>query len=257
MNGEDRKILTHAGRNGFAYSFDRINGQFLKAVQTVRVANWTKGIDPKTGRPVEYDPAKDIQLYAEPASTVGDKIARRICPEVAGGTNFWPPSFSRATGLLYVPTHEGCSQVTPDATAHVKGKFFGGAIGDGGRVFGGLVALDPGSGEIRKRVDLPYANSAGVLSTAGGIVVTALIDGTVLAYDDQTLDELWRINVGSGFNAPPITYAVNGKQYIAIASGLCCAGPGAAPPRNTRGLIPRTPELRNQGNATVVWVFGL
>ena len=174
-------------------------------------------------------PAKDIQLYAEPASTVGDKIARRICPEVAGGTNFWPPSFSRATGLLYVPTHEGCSQVTPDATAHVKGKFFGGAIGDGGRVFGGLVALDPGSGEIRKRVDLPYANSAGVLSTAGGIVVTALIDGTVLAYDDQTLDELWRINVGSGFNAPPITYAVNGKQYIAIASGLCCAGPGAAP----------------------------
>ena len=76
---------------------------------------------------------------------------------------------------------------------------------------------------------MPYANSAGVLSTAGGIVVTALIDGTVLAYDDQTLDELWRINVGSGFNAPPITYAVNGKQYIAIASGLCCAGPGAAP----------------------------
>ena len=91
-------------------------------------------------------PAKDIQLYAEPANTVGDKIARRICPEVAGGTNFWPPSFSRATGLLYVPTHEGCSQVTPDATAHVKGKFFGGAIGDGGRVFGGLVALDPGFG---------------------------------------------------------------------------------------------------------------
>ena len=257
VNGEDRKILTHAGRNGFAYSFDRINGQFLKAVQTVRVANWTKGIDPKTGRPVEYDPSKDIQLYAEPASTVGDKIARRICPEVAGGTNFWPPSFSRATGLLYVPTHEGCSQVTPDATAHVKGKFFGGAIGDGGRITGGLIALDPGSGDIRKRVDLPYANSAGVLSTAGGIVVTALIDGTVLAYDDQTLDELWRINVGSGFNAPPITYAVNGKQYIAIASGLCCAGPGAAPARNTRGLIPRTPELRNQGNATVVWVFGL
>ena len=116
-----------------------------------------------------------------------------------------------------------------------------------------LVAVDPGSGEIKKRIDLPYPNSAGVLSTAGGIVVTALIDGTVLAYDDQTLDELWRINVGSGFNAPPMTYAVNGKQYIAIASGLCCDGRGAPLPRNSRG----TPELRLQGNAPVVWVFGL
>jgi alcohol dehydrogenase (cytochrome c) len=257
VNGEDRRLLAHAGRNGFEYSFDRINGQFLKAVQTVKDVNWTKGIDAKTGKPLEYDPTKDLQLYAEPASTVQDKLARRICPEVAGGTNFWPPSYSRTSALLYVPTHEGCSQVTPDATAHVKGKFFGGAIGDGGRVTGGLIALDPGSGEIRKRVDLPYPNSSGVLSTAGGVVITALVDGTILAYDDRTLDELWRINVGSGFNAPPMTYAVNGKQYIAIASGLCCAGPGAAPPRNTRAGVVRTPELRNQGNATVVWVFGL
>ena len=88
-------------------------------------------------------------------------------------------------------------------------------------------------------------------------MVTALIDGTILAYDDQTLAELWRINVGSGFNAPPMTYAVNGKQYIAIASGLCCAGPGAAPARNTTGQFTRNPELRMQGNATMVWVFGL
>jgi len=257
VDGEDRKILSHAARNGFGYTFDRINGQFLKAMQIVRQVNWTKGIDPKTGKPLEYDPSKDLQLYAEPAATVADKVPRRICPDVAGGTNFWPPSYSRKTDLLYVPTHEGCAEVTPDATAHVKGKFFGGAIGDGGRVTGGLIAIDPGSGAIRQRLDLPYPDSAGVLSTAGGIVVTALIDGSVLAYDDQTLQELWRINVGSGFNAPPMTYAVDGKQYIAIASGLCCAGPGAAPARNTRARALRTPELRLQGNATVVWVFGL
>jgi len=257
VDGEDRKILVHAGRNGFQYTFDRLNGQFLKAAQTVREVTWTKGIDPKTGKPLEYDPAKDLQLYAEPAASVGDKLTRRICPEVAGGTNFWPPSYSRRTGLLYVPTHEGCSNVTPDATAHVKGKFFGGAIGNAPRVTGALVMLDPATGEVRKRAEEPYSNSAGVLSTAGGIVVTALIDGTVLAYDDQTLDELWRINVGSGFNAPPMTYAVDGKQYIAIASGLCCAGPGAAGPRNTRSRVAGTPELRMKGNATVVWVFGL
>ncbi len=133
----------------------------------------------------------------------------------------------------------------------------GGATGVEGPVTGGLVMFDPGSGEVKKRVDLPYPNAAGVLSTAGGLVVTAMIDGTILAYDDQTLDELWRVNVGSGFNAPPMTYAVNGKQYVAIASGLRGAGPGAAPPRNTRSQLGRHPELRLQGNATMVYVFGL
>ena len=67
-----------------------------------------------------------------------------------------------------------------------------------------------------------------MLATAGGIVVTALLDGTMLAYDDQTLEELWRINVGSGFNAPPMTYTVDGKQYIAIASGIGVVGRGQA-----------------------------
>ena len=137
------------------------------------------------------------------------------------------------------------------------GRITGGAGGEAGRITGGLLAIDPGSGEVKKRVDMPYPNSAGVLSTAGGIVVTAMIDGTILAYDDQTFDELWRINVGSGFNAAPMTYAVNGKQYIAIASGLCCDGRGAPLPRNSRGRVARTPELRMQGNAPVLWVFGL
>jgi alcohol dehydrogenase (cytochrome c) len=257
VNGEDRKILSHAGRNGFQYTFDRLNGQFLKATQHVKSVTWTKGIDPKTGKPLEYDPAKDIQIYAETANVGIDKSVRSVCPAIAGGTNHWPASYSRSASLLYIPTHEGCSQITVDTSAHVKGRFGGGRGGAAGPVTGGLVMLDPASGELKKRVDLPYPDSAGVLSTAGGIVVTALIDGTILAYDDRTLDELWRINVGSGFNAPPMTYAVNGKQYIAIASGLCCAGPGAAPPRNTRARIAQTPELRAQGNATVVWVFGL
>jgi alcohol dehydrogenase (cytochrome c) len=257
VNGEDRKILTHPARNGFAYTFDRVNGQFLKAVQTVKEVTWTKGIDAKTGKPVDYDPARNIQVYAEPVNALADKASREVCPTVAGGTNFWPSSYSRRTGLLYVPTYEGCSRLTTDITAHVIGRFTGGAGGEGGRVTGGLVALDPASGELKKRVDLPYPNSSGALSTAGGIVVTAMIDGTILAYDDRTLEELWRINVGSGFNAAPMTYAVNGKQYIAIASGLCCDGRGGPLPRNSRGRVAQTPELRMQGNATVVWVFGL
>jgi alcohol dehydrogenase (cytochrome c) len=257
MNGEDRKILFHAARNGFGYIFDRINGQFLKSVQTVRQMTWTKGIDPKTGRPVDYDPAKDVQVYAAPANAMQDNVVRRVCPTIAGGTNFWPSSFSRSRGLIYVSTQEGCSQLTPDSSAHVIGRFTGGTAGESGPVTGSLLAIDPTAGEIKSRLDLPYPDAAGTLTTAGGLVVTAMIDGTVLIADDGTLEELWRINVGSGFNAAPITYAVNGTQYIAIASGLCCDGRGAPLPRNSRGQVARTPELRLQGNATMVWVFGL
>jgi alcohol dehydrogenase (cytochrome c) len=257
VNGEDRKLLFHPGRNGFAYTFDRINGQFLKAVQTVNEVNWTRGIDPKTGRPLDYDPTKDVQVYAAAANSVEDKVARRVCPNIAGGTNFWPSSYGRATGLLYVPVQEGCSRITTDTSAHVIGRITGGAGGEAGPVSGALLAIDPGSAEVKGRVALPYPNPAGVLSTAGGFVVTAMIDGTVLAYDDRTFEELWRINVGNGFNAAPMTYAVGGKQYIAIASGLCCDGRGAPLPRNSRGRVARTPELRLQGNANMVWVFGL
>jgi len=108
--------------------------------------------------------------------------------------------------------------------------------------------VDPATGELKLRKDLPYANHAGVLVTAGGIVVTALLDGTILAFDDQSLQELWRINVGTGFVAPPMTFAVDGKQYIAIASGI---GPVA------RAKLARSPEMRNQPNATMLYVFGL
>ena len=78
--------------------------------------------------------------------------------------------------------------------------------------------------------------------------MTGLIDGSIIAFDDRTLDVLWQINVGSGINAPPMTYAVDGKQYIAIASGLF---------RNARNKLSRAPEMRNAAQATMIWVLGL
>jgi alcohol dehydrogenase (cytochrome c) len=256
VNGEDRKVIAHPARNGFSYVLDRLNGQFLKATQTVKDLTWTKGIDQKTGRPIDYDPSRDVQFYAEGAESVADKNTHRICPSVTGGTNFWPSSYSRKTGYLYIPAAEGCGQVTVDASAHTKGKFGGGAGGGNERITSSFTILDPGTGEIKKRVSLPYPNSSGVLSTAGGIVVTALLDGSVIAFDDETLDELWRINLGSGLNAPPMTYSVNGKQYIAVASGPCCVRPSGQN-ANSRSRIARTPELRDMSQATVLYVFGL
>jgi alcohol dehydrogenase (cytochrome c) len=248
VGGEDRKIVSHAGRNGYNYVFDRLNGQFLKAAQHVGKVTWTKGIDQKTGKPVDYDPARDVQIYAEPANVNDDKVTRRVCPDNAGGTNYWPASYSRKTGMVYIPELEGCADITPDYSAHVKGKFAGGSYVNPERITSGIVMLDPTTSEVKKRVDLPYPNFSGVLSTAGGIVVTALLDGTIVALDDQTLEELWRFNAGSGFNAPPMTYAVDGKQYIAIASGLF---------RNARNKLSRAPEAKNASHATMIWVFGL
>ena len=248
VNGEDRKIVSHAGRNGYNYIFDRGNGQFLKAGQYAKEVTWTKGIDPKTGKPLEYDAGRDVQIYAEGANVNDDKVMRRVCPDTAGGNNYWPATYSQKTHLVYIPTLDGCSNVTPDYTRHVKGKFEGGSTVIAQRITSSIVAMDPTTGEVKGRKELDYPNFAGTMSTAGGFVMTALLDGTIVAFDDKTLEELWRVNVGTGFNAPPMTFAVNGKQYIAIASGLW---------RNARGQLGKTPELKGMSNATMIFVFAL
>jgi alcohol dehydrogenase (cytochrome c) len=250
VGGEDRKLVAHAARNGFFYSFDRLNGQFLKATPYVSRVTWTKGIDPKTGKPLDYDPNKDLQTYADPVAKIltGQKSSD-VCPGVPGGNNFWSAAYSRKTGLLYIPELEGCTSITRDQTRHVRGRFDGGTFGYDGRLSSGISVVDPATGELKQRKPMPYANTAGALATAGGIVVTALIEGTVMALDDQTLEELWSFNVGTGINAPPMTYSVNGKQYIAIATGLT---------GNSVGRLATTPEKRNLGkSATMIFVFTL
>jgi alcohol dehydrogenase (cytochrome c) len=86
------------------------------------------------------------------------------------------------------------------------------------------------------------------VATGGGLVFLALLDGTVAAFDDTTLDELWKVNVGSGFSAPPMTFEVNGRQYVAVMSG---------PSAGARSRLINTPELKEQRNATVLYVFAL
>ena len=111
-----------------------------------------------------------------------------------------------------------------------------------------LTAVDPVTGEVKKSVHLRYPNYSGTLATAGGLIFLSLLDGTVTAYDDTTLDELWKVNTGSGFSAPPMTFEVNGKQYLAIASG---------PSTAAKNKLVNTPELKEQRNATVLYVFAL
>ena len=150
VNGEDRKLLALANRNGFNYTLDRNNGQFLKAVQYSQKVTWTKGIDAKTGKPVDYDPNKDVQNFAIDWKG-GSEVMKNACPDVHGGTNFWPPSYSQKTKLLYITGNEGCADIIPDPTAHVKGKFGGGNYRNEARINSGMVVLDPASGEVKAR----------------------------------------------------------------------------------------------------------
>jgi alcohol dehydrogenase (cytochrome c) len=249
VNGEDRKIVTRAARNGFAYSFDRLSGQFLKATPYAAKITWTKGIDPKTGKPVDYDPTKDLQTYAEPIAKMVGGAKSSFCPGVPGGNNFWSAAYSHNTKLLYIPELQGCTSATRDQARHVRSSFDGGTFSYDERVTSSIVMLDPASGEIKARKNMPYGNSAGALATGGGLIFTALLDGTIMALDDQTLEELWSFNVGTGINAPPIAYEVDGKQYIAIATGLT---------RNQVGRLANSPETKALAkHATMLFVFGL
>jgi alcohol dehydrogenase (cytochrome c) len=246
--GQPRKLFTHSARNGFLYTMDRFNGQTVLAKPYVEV-NWTKGIDQKTGKPLDYDPNKDIQTYAGVGNLTPGAPLKKVCPSQAGGNNYWPSSYSPKTKLLYIPALTNCVTVTIDREKHTKERGWNGGLSQtADRWESNLTAADPLTGEIKKTVHLRYPNYSGTLATGGGLVFNALLDGTIAAYDDTTLDELWKINVGSGFSAPPMTFAVNGKQYVAIVSG---------PSPAARSRLVNTPELKEQRNALVLYVFGL
>jgi alcohol dehydrogenase (cytochrome c) len=249
ISGQARKLITHSARNGFLYTFDRFNGQTVLAKPYMDNVNWTKGIDQKTGKPLEYDPTKDIQLYAGVGNLTPGAPLKKVCPSIAGGNNYWPSSYSPKTKLLYIPAMTACMEVAVDREKHNKQKGWnGGSYTTDERIESNLTAVDPTTGEIKKNIHLRYPNYSGTLATSGGLVFLALLDGTVAAFDDTTLDEMWKINVGSGFSAPPMTFETGGKQYIAIVSG---------PSPSAKSRRVNTPELNEQRNALVLYVFGL
>jgi alcohol dehydrogenase (cytochrome c) len=247
--GQPRKVITHSARNGFLYTMERANGQTLLARPYLDNINWTSGIDQKTGRPLDYNPGTDIQLYSGAAAPTLDSPTKKMCPGPSGGNNFWPATYSVNTRLIYIPTATPCVVVIQDpALSNKAGDWKGGTYKQTERFESNLTVADPFTGEIKKSVHVPYPNYSGTLSTAGGVVFTGYTDGTFVAYDDTTLEALWKINMGTGFNAPPMSFEVNGKQYVAILAGL------SAIARSKHQLIPELKDMRNQ---TMLFVFGL
>jgi alcohol dehydrogenase (cytochrome c) len=257
INGEDRKLVVHAARNGFYYALDRINGSFIAGKQYVDELNWTPGLDPKTGKPLNYDPTKDVQIY-NPGShgTRAQPAGLRLCPSNSGGKNWEPSAYNPELKLLYVPSIEGCNYIETveqkdfaDQGGAVKPRerFTGGSTKTPERRHGSLKAIDPITGETKLNKRLEYPNYAGALATAGNLVFLGHYDGAFSAYDARTLEEVWSFNIGSGINAPAISYAVNGKQYIAVLVGSAMRVQ----------VLGNAPELRNNATASMLFVFAL
>jgi alcohol dehydrogenase (cytochrome c) len=256
VNGEDRKLVVHADRNGFNYTMDRLNGQFLKAVQYAEKLNWTKGIDPKTGKPVDYDPGKDVQRYNPGSHGMRGQGPGRTCPTNGGGKNWEPSAYNPELNLLYLPSVEGCNIIETveqkdfadqGGTVKPRERFTGGSTKSPERRYGSLKAVDPTTGETKVNLRLTYANYAGALATAGNLVFLGHYDGTFSAYDGKTLQELWTFNIGTGINAPAVSFAVNGKQYIAVLAGSAMRDQ----------VLGTAPELRNNATASMLFVFTL
>jgi alcohol dehydrogenase (cytochrome c) len=247
--GQPRKLITHSARNGYLYTMDRHNGQIIGAKPYMDNVNWTKGIDQKTGKPLDYDPGKDIQTYAGVGNLTPGAPLKKVCPSIAGGNNYWPSSYSPNTKLLYIPAMTACVAVAIDRDKHnAQRGWNGGLFTTDERFESNLTAVDPVTFEIKKNTHLRYPNYSGTLATGGGLVFLGLLDGTLAAFDDTTLEQLWEVNVGTGFTAPPMTFAFDGKQYVAITSG---------PSAVSKAKLMNTPELKEMRNATVLYVFAL
>ncbi len=207
FRGKMRKVVLHANRNGFFYVLDRATGEFLRATQLIDKVTWASGIDDK-GRPVLI-PGKD----PTPAGNW-------VCPSVKGATNWMGQSYNPTTGLLYVLTLEQCGMYNSSSQEPVPMKNFagGGATEEGGQVI--LRAIDPKT--AKRAWEYPMTGAGrmwtGTVSTAAGVVFSGDDDGQLLALDAKTGKLLWHFNMSENLGASPITYSVDGKQYVAIAS---------------------------------------
>ena len=257
IDGAARKLIVHAARNGFFYELDRNNGSFVNGKQYVDKLNWTTGLDPKTGRPLNYDPTKDVQEYT-PGShgSRANPKGNALCPTHYGAKNWEPTAYNPDLKLVYVPSYEGCNFIETTeqkdfedtgGTLKPRDRFSGGSIKTPNRLYGSLKAVDPITGDVKVNERLEYPNLSGALATAGGLVFIGQTDGSFTAHDATTLKEIWSFNTGTGINAPAVTYSVGGKQYIAVLAGSKQSG----------AVLANAPELKYSSTASMLYVFGL
>jgi PQQ-dependent dehydrogenase (methanol/ethanol family) len=218
IGGQDTPTYLKADRNGFFYVVNRETGKILSAEKYVPT-NWAEKIELPSGKPIE-----DAEKRPGPGHPI-----KMACPNLIGGKNWQPMSFNPETGLVYIPSNNVCMDWSVSEVTYKKGVFYlGGEFpphpGPGGYM-GELIAWDP---IAQKKVwgvksDLPF--NGGTLTTAGGLTFWGDLHGMFHAYDAAKGDELWKIQLGSGIGAGPISYSVDGKQYVAVVVGRTASIP--------------------------------
>ncbi|MDF2183223.1 PQQ-dependent methanol/ethanol family dehydrogenase [Grimontia hollisae] len=246
-NGKTVKAAATADRNGFFYVLNRTNGEFIRGFPFVNEISWATGLD-DNGRPLYVNDNR-------PGDPSGDKQGKTVvsAPSFLGGKNWMPMAYSPDTGLFYVPANEWKMDIWNEPVAYKKGAAYLGAgftirtINDD--YIGTLRAYDPKTG---KRV-WEYKNYAplwgGVMTTAGGLVFTGNPEGYLMAFDDKTGELLYRFNTGSGIVGSPVTWEMDGEQYVSVLSGW-----GGAVPLWGGDVAKRVKDF-NQGGT--VWTFKL
>ena len=221
-DGRMRKLMLWANRNGFFYALDRTNGQFLSGHPFVKVT-WASGLD-DNGRPLVTPQPPGVPVY----------------PGVQGGTNWYSPSYSPRTGLFYVSAWDDYASIFVNEQVEYRpGQHYtgghpaspipgapnpslrGGAINNytDATGHGSVMALDIRTGKTKWKFDMTDVTDSGILTTATDLLFTGGREGYFHALDARTGALLWKASVGGPVSAAPITYQIDGKQYVAIAAG--------------------------------------
>ena len=219
IGGRTRKVIMQANKNGFFYVLDRETGEFISGAPFVGGITWATGLDPKTGRPIEAPGTAGLNAVI-------------VSPSSEGAHNWNPMAFSPATGLVYLPVIEGSQELH---VADPKWKYNPNRDNVGGDAFyngplnaklaampnptGALVAWDPVAQKPAWRVKYPVVDGGGVLATAGNLVFQGRADGMLAAYRASDGKLLWTFDAGTGIMAPPVTYLINGVQYVSVMAG--------------------------------------
>ncbi len=221
IEGERRQVLMQAPKNGYFYVIDRADGTLISAAGIVP-QTWTTGIDPDTGRPIETPGAR-----YQNGPFVGS-------PGGIGAHNWHPMAFSEDTGLVYIPAqiaglvykryddfrvHPGAPNWGVDYLINALPEDDAAIADIAGSISGRLLAWDPVTQQERWRVVYAGPWNGGVLATAGGLVFQGIATGEFYAYNAATGERLWTFDTDIGVMAPPISYAIEGVQYIALMVG--------------------------------------
>jgi alcohol dehydrogenase (cytochrome c) len=204
IGGRTRRLVLHSSKNGYAYLLERDTGKFVRAFPYAATVNWSKGLD-ENGKP------KDAFI---PSASNTDQLT---CPGTAGARNFNHSAYSPRTSWWYTSSTELCSHMTPPGIGATANLRLGRMLNPDSPPY--IAAFDPLTGQKKWTFFTKYVNQSSLLATAGDLIFGGDLDGEAFALDARTGKKLWSFNTGSFIVAPPVSFSVNGRQFVAIASG--------------------------------------